>query len=115
MAGLGVVGRDNFGEEAPQTMQNQEARERAVYAACVLAQNGAALTQELKVDAPVLVYNTASEETSNSKMRLQFRPRTTSACRGGEPPSPGRRINVRASPNAASSKEHPTRTRMLRA
>ena len=54
MAGPGVVGHDNFGEEAPQTTQNQEARECAVHAARVLAQNGAALTQELKVDTPVL-------------------------------------------------------------
>ena len=120
-----VVGRDpdEFSETtkrvpnrgaARQDPRVQEARERAVRAARALAQNHAVLAQELKVKAPVSVHDTASEKASNLKTRLQFGPKTTST-RRGEPPRPGRRIDARASPNIASSKEHSTRTRMPRA
>ena len=102
----------NREEPAPQKTQEQavrpdtrvqEARDRAVRAARVFAQNGAALAQELDDKAPVPDYDTASEKTPNSTARLQFRLRTTGLRRGGEPLSPGQRINAPLTPRAHRS------------
>ena len=57
---------------ARQDARVQEARERAVHAVRVFAQNSAALTQELENKAPIPDCDTVSEDTPNSKARLRF-------------------------------------------